>query len=95
MGFVDYPAYLRSDLWKSIRDDCLERSNYTCHVCGGRANTVHHKWYSRQVLQGKDFKGLMAVCKFCHEAGEFKGKRKTSPDEATERMERQARRCAG
>ena len=52
-GF-DYMLYLRTALWKRIRDRVMARDNDTCLRCAGQAAEVHHKSYDDAVLLRTD-----------------------------------------
>lgn len=71
MGFKDYPTYLLSDLWATIRTKVLVREAYLCQTCGEPANTVHHLGYGRNTLLGNKLTALVAVCGRCHWKIEF------------------------
>lgn len=57
-------VYLKSDEWKSKRENTLKRDNYTCVCCDEKATQVHHINYNN-VYQEKE-KQLLSVCKDCH-----------------------------
>lgn len=87
LGFSSYPEYLRSGLWLEIREKILILSNYCCEFCGQIAGEVHHAKYSVEVLRGDDLRWLHAVCRKCHERGEyFASGDKSLPLQATRRM---------
>ena len=64
LGFADYEEYLKSRLWKDIRDRVLE-DNSRCH-CGVSANQVHHSKYTKKNLTGESIYFLHSVCENCH-----------------------------
>ena len=75
---MDYSAYLRSTLWKKIRDWVLERDNFSCVVCSHkRVNPslqefdVHHRDYALATLEGCNDGQLVTVCRKCHTKIEF------------------------
>lgn len=78
LGYSDYLAYLRSTIWREIRERALDRDFHRCLVCGGVANQVHHLHYSRMALLGKDLCALVSLCGKCHENVEFDGDVKLS-----------------
>jgi len=89
MGYPSYKAYLASPLWKSIRAKVIERAHGKCHICGGKATEVHHRLYWREVLDGRWLNNLNAVCRTCHELGEFGDEgQKVSMREANRRLTR-------
>lgn len=67
MGTKSYynEVYLKSDEWKSKRENILLRDKYNCVCCKGKATQVHHINYNN-VYQEKD-RQLVSVCKDCHE----------------------------
>lgn len=71
LGFESYDAYLRSDLWYSIRRKVLCRDSYGCVLCDEAATQVHHQDYSMDVLKGKDLAPLHSLCNECHDRIEF------------------------
>lgn len=87
IGFNCYADYLASDLWKGIRDGCLETARYRCGMCGNKAVTAHHKSYQVDVLLGRRPDLLVATCHDCHRIIErdFDGT-KTSIETANRRL---------
>lgn len=70
LGFKSYAAYLKSALWRSIRDRVLVRHRM-CQSCMKRASTqVHHRAYDLHTLSGADLRCLTALCRPCHKRGE-------------------------
>ena len=81
LGFKNYNQYLKSDLWKTIRERVLERDG---RVCKGRAHAmmlqlaspdeaaqftelhVHHYRYDRDTLLGENIDDLITLCSKCH-----------------------------
>jgi hypothetical protein len=61
-----YEEYRRSSLWKRLRRAALKRDNKVCRRCGGKANQVHHRSYSLEVLRGEVPEQLVSICKGCH-----------------------------
>lgn len=59
-----YKAYLKSDKWEALRNEVLERDDYTCQECGERAWQVHHKTYAN--IFNEPLSDLLAVCALCH-----------------------------
>ncbi len=88
MGYTSYQQYLRSPLWKSIREKKI-KGDPCCYGCGRPAQQIHHSTYSLRVLIGEDSVGLWSVCKNCHFTIEFtKDGYKRSPKEATDELKR-------
>jgi hypothetical protein len=67
LEFADYVGYLSSKLWKRIKRRVLKRDGRTCRCCGGAANLVHHRTYTREVLAGEDDEQLFSICEGCHD----------------------------
>lgn len=72
MGYRDYENYLSRALWKKIKQRVLERDDRTCRRCNGKAELVHHRSYSREVLEGLDDSMLASICEGCHHIVEFR-----------------------
>ncbi len=72
MGYSSYSQYLRSQLWKNIRQNILNRDNNLCFVCGKFGNQIHHMSYDLSALNGLDATKLKCLCGNCHRAIEFK-----------------------
>ena len=62
-----YQEYLRSAVWRSIRDRVMKRANWKCEGCGiADAEEVHHLKYPGE--WGAEFLfDLVALCRPCHE----------------------------
>lgn len=75
LGFGSYAAYLRSPLWKIVRERALEINGQRCRKCGGEAKQAHHAVYTREVLIGEDVRGIVPVCGGCHKLGSVTGRR--------------------
>lgn len=74
---LDYNAYLRSPVWRAIRQRKLETADYKCECgCGRRATLVHHRDYRPRVLAGEDLSPLVALCWQCHHVVEFDNRRR-------------------
>jgi 5-methylcytosine-specific restriction endonuclease McrA len=64
---MDYQTeYLDSSLWRRIRKRVLTRDGKKCVFCDGAAQTVHHRSYDRNVLEGKADQVLVSLCDACH-----------------------------
>jgi hypothetical protein len=66
LGFEDYRAYLESPLWRRIKRRIFKRDNRVCIRCQGKANRVHHRSYTLEVMQGNDDEQLASICDGCH-----------------------------
>lgn len=70
MGYPSYRAYLKSDLWRSIRARVLA-ARPLCEGCAKRqATQVHHRAYDPVTLRGENLNALTAICRRCHYVGE-------------------------
>ena len=61
-----HDAYLKSEVWKKLRQKILNRSDHICEGCGeAPATQVHHmnyeRWGGNELLID-----LLAVCRDCH-----------------------------
>lgn len=88
LGFKNYPAYLRSKLWKAIRKDKLDKEP-DCFSCAKPANQVHHGKYTLENLTGLTGDDLYSICGRCHKWIEIsKSGYKRSPENATKELHR-------
>lgn len=71
LGFASYGDYLKSPLWKVIREAKLA-VDPRCECCGDKAVQIHHLSYTRKVLIGKLRRKLVSVCPGCHQKIEFR-----------------------
>ena len=69
LDFKSYGSYLRSPLWRIIRERAFAINGQKCKRCSNAASQIHHADYSRQVLTGEDVRALVPVCGGCHKAG--------------------------
>lgn len=92
MGFANYPQYLNSELWATIRARILARDKKLCIVCGKRpARAVHHVTYAQRVMEGNDDAQLLSICGGCHKTIEFDwGRKLLSTTEIHEKLFRAA-----
>jgi hypothetical protein len=79
-------VYLKSDLWKEIRRRVMDRDGRRCVRCRASADTVHHKSYSQEVLDGQNDSEMISLCNRCHRFIEFKSGQKVTLQEANERL---------
>jgi 5-methylcytosine-specific restriction endonuclease McrA len=61
-----YNEYLKSPIWKEIRQRVLTAANFECAGCFDHATEVHHRDYRPRVLAGEDITPLVALCTECH-----------------------------
>jgi len=62
---MPYVDYLRSDHWKRVRTDALERANRRCQLCNKEKGLhVHHRTYERR---GEELsEDVTVLCADCH-----------------------------
>jgi len=90
MGFKDYKTYLRSNLWKNIRERKLA-IDPNCYVCERGSATaliqVHHGVYHRSNLTGESLDDLWTLCASHHKWIEVsRCGYKRNPEDATKEM---------
>jgi len=71
LGFSSYREYLRSKLWRGIRQRVFAAKGRICVLCGCKAAQIHHRSYDRATLMGLLLTFLEPVCVKCHEEIEF------------------------
>ncbi len=71
MGYSSYEEYLNSPLWASVRAAALKLHGRKCLICGKKHQCIHHRSYSRKVLEGLDLSALAPLCLDCHRRVEF------------------------
>ena len=71
MGYNNYKEYVSGVVWANIRDRVLEEKKHRCIICTRRATVIHHKAYSKEILQGKDITPLEPLCWDCHNSIEY------------------------
>lgn len=81
LGYSTYREYLGSPEWAVIRADKLRRFP-DCLLCQNPACQVHHLNYRDDTLLGLNNRGLVTLCRGCHEGIEFDGGRKRTMPEA-------------
>jgi hypothetical protein len=68
LGFKSYDAYLRSALWKSIRERAFVQHGCLCVKCRrSLATVIHHTEYSLVTLKGLCTDTLQPLCAPCHD----------------------------
>lgn len=78
MGFASYDAYLKSDLWVSVRAKLFElakaHDKVQCRICGFTGNLIwHHMNYRLSTLVGNCLISVdvSLLCLDCHALVEF------------------------
>lgn len=62
---MDYSDYLLTPHWQAKRAEALEFYGYSCVICGGQPDEVHHRHYN--TLWHEDCaKDLIVLCNSCH-----------------------------
>lgn len=70
LGFRSYSAYMRSRLWRSIRDLVFEYRGKSCCCCTAEAESVHHESYDYATMVGRKLDHLYPICRECHDTVE-------------------------
>jgi hypothetical protein len=67
-----YREYLKTDHWKGIRHEAIERAGYRCQLCNSDRQPfhVHHRTYERRGEEEPE--DVIALCAHCH--GKFHDK---------------------
>lgn len=64
-GYFHYDDYLRSDEWRKLRQQVIDRDGGECVICGNRDNLhVHHLNYKEGI--DEDGANLVTLCQECH-----------------------------
>lgn len=65
---MDYPSFLCSYYWRSIRSYVMSLYSYTCEPCGVRGfdNELHHETYSIRGREHLHIGQLRIMCRRCH-----------------------------
>ena len=72
-----YDAYLKTDLWRRVRQEALERCHHLCEFCKRRpAAFVHFPIYNCAVLQGARPDLITGCCWRCLERAQGRPERK-------------------
>jgi 5-methylcytosine-specific restriction endonuclease McrA len=72
LAHLSYREFLRSDRWKEIRAEAIERAGHRCALCAyeGDRLEVHHRSYAR--AGGDELpEDLVCLCHDCHGAYEL------------------------
>lgn len=80
LGFQSYRAYLRSDLWQSIKARVFQERGRRCERCERPASHVHHRAYDPATLRGDDIRSLTVACRRCHGKAEKPEMRQSAQD---------------
>lgn len=85
-----YSEYLKSPKWAQIRARVWARDSYKCQCCSEKAECVHHRKYSKHILNGETscFHFLISLCNSCHKYIEFtdKGEKISQPAHKEQRL---------
>lgn len=71
LGFKTYSDYLKSELFKKIKEEVFKIHSNICICCKNEATQVHHMKYTDQNILGKNYKYLVPICGKCHYKIEF------------------------
>ncbi len=62
-----YGLKLKSDAWKDLTSEAIEKAEGKCQICNSRYKIrVHHRDYKRQGTLD-EIDDLIVVCEYCHE----------------------------
>jgi len=62
---MDYGYYLRTEHWKQVKLDALDRAGHKCQVCGSIERLqVHHNTYERRGQERPE--DVIVLCHDCH-----------------------------
>lgn len=61
---LEHEIYLKTDKWKLIRSQVLERDCETCQKCGNPGWQIHHLTYIR--WRNERLEDLITLCDECH-----------------------------
>ena len=68
LGYSSYAKYLKSPLWKSIKQRVYAKYGASCQLCGMSIGvTLHHQSYTEANLSGRSLKDLHPICHRCHD----------------------------
>lgn len=74
IGLPSYSDYLKSELWRSIKERVYRKKGRLCVLCGKKASCVHHNLYGYKTLCGLNLKPLHPLCLDCHQGLHYTGK---------------------
>lgn len=62
---MPYAEYLKTEHWKQVRQDALERADHHCQLCNSTTYlNVHHNTYDRRGCE--EPRDLVVLCRSCH-----------------------------
>ena len=61
-----YLAYLDSETWRKLRNECLRRDEFKCVICGSPNDLNAHHLIYPHFLGTESVHDLITVCKSCH-----------------------------
>ena len=71
MGYNNYKEYVAGVVWANIRDKVFEEKGGKCIICTRKATVIHHRLYSKEVLEGTNIIPLEPLCWDCHNRIEY------------------------
>ena len=66
-----YSDYLKSPLWRRIKELVWIEKGSNCWICGGGASVIHHQSYDEKTMNGDDREKLYPLCDRCHASVHF------------------------
>jgi hypothetical protein len=71
MGYRNYRAYLRSNLWQLVRNRVIAAKGRKCRVCRRPGYEIHHTRYAEADLKGMCLDYMHPICTKCHRLIEY------------------------
>lgn len=71
LGYNNYKEYVAGIRWADIRDKVFRTKGKKCIVCTRNATVIHHREYSKEVLEGTNITPLEPLCWDCHNTIEY------------------------
>ena len=68
---MEYKNYLKTEHWRSIREERLKKDNFKCYLCDSKIKlNVHHVTYRKKdkssILFNESNGHLLTLCEDCH-----------------------------
>lgn len=87
VNVLEYEAYLKSEKWKALREECFRLAGYQCEYCGAVSQlSAHHVRYPKGGFKYDSVENLVAACSRCHGINHgIRNRPEPKPDRETER----------
>lgn len=66
INYDRYLAYLDSEKWRELRNECLSKDGFKCVICGSPYDLNAHHLIYPHILGTESVHDLITVCKTCH-----------------------------